>query len=95
VLPVWNTSATGSCGCFVSASSAHLALVFEKAYDCVRNDSLRTQCMTQDDMTFLALRMTRVGAGDKRSFDPVDKRRLIDACLEPGHRCLARPGRLG
>jgi transposase len=40
--------------------------------------------MTQDDMTFLPLRVTRVGAGGKRSFDPVEKRRLIDACLQPG-----------
>ena len=28
--------------------------------------------------------MTRVGVGGKRSFDPADKRRLVDACLEPG-----------
>jgi transposase len=40
--------------------------------------------MTQDDLTFLPLRVTRVGAGGKRSFDPADKRRLVDACLRPG-----------
>jgi transposase len=40
--------------------------------------------MTQDDLTFLPLRVTRVGAGGKRSFDPVDKQRLVDACLQPG-----------
>jgi transposase len=40
--------------------------------------------MTQDDLTFLPLRVTHVGVGGKRSFDPVDKRRLIEACLQPG-----------
>jgi transposase len=40
--------------------------------------------MTHDDLTFLPLRVTRVGVGGKRSFDPADKRRLVDACLEPG-----------
>lgn len=40
--------------------------------------------MTQDDLSFLPLRVTRVGVGGKRSFDPVDKRRLIEACLQPG-----------
>ena len=40
--------------------------------------------MTQDDLGFLPLRVTRVGAGGKRSFDPTDKKRLIDACLQPG-----------
>jgi transposase len=40
--------------------------------------------MTQNDLTFLPLRVTHVGAGGKRSFDPVDKRRLIEACLQPG-----------
>ncbi|KAA1004104.1 transposase [Paraburkholderia panacisoli] len=40
--------------------------------------------MTQDDLTFLPLRVTRVGAGGKRSFDRADKQRLIDACLQPG-----------
>lgn len=37
--------------------------------------------MTQDD---LLLRVTRIGAGGKRSFDRADKQRLIDACLQPG-----------
>lgn len=40
--------------------------------------------MTHDDLSFLPLRVTRVGVGGKRSFDPVDKRRLIEACLQPG-----------
>jgi transposase len=40
--------------------------------------------MTQDDLSFLPLRVTRVGVGGKRSFDPMDKRRLIEACLQPG-----------
>jgi transposase len=40
--------------------------------------------MTQDDLSFLPLRVTRVGVGGKRSFDPVDKLRLIEACLQPG-----------
>jgi transposase len=40
--------------------------------------------MTQEDLTFLPLRVTRVGVGGKRSFDPTDKKRLVDACLQPG-----------
>lgn len=40
--------------------------------------------MTEDDLSFLPLRVTRVGVGGKRSFDPADKRRLIEACLRPG-----------
>lgn len=40
--------------------------------------------MTENDLTFLPLRVTRVGVGGKRSFDPTDKRRLVDACLQPG-----------
>jgi transposase len=40
--------------------------------------------MTEDDLSFLPLRVTRVGVGGKRSFDPMDKRRLVDACLRPG-----------
>ena len=40
--------------------------------------------MTEDDLTFLPLRVTRVGVGGKRSFDPADKRRLVEACLRPG-----------
>ncbi|HZZ03348.1 IS66-like element accessory protein TnpA [Paraburkholderia sp.] len=35
-------------------------------------------------MSFLPLRVTRVGVGGKRSFDPADKRRLVEACLRPG-----------
>ena len=40
--------------------------------------------MTENDLTFLPLRVTRVGVGGKRSFDPADKQRLVDACLHPG-----------
>jgi transposase len=40
--------------------------------------------MTEDDLSFLPLRVTRVGVGGKRSFDPADKRRLVEACLQPG-----------
>ncbi|WP_144029398.1 transposase, partial [Caballeronia sordidicola] len=40
--------------------------------------------MTEDDLSFLPLRVTRVGVGGKRSFDPIDKRRLVEACLRPG-----------
>jgi transposase len=40
--------------------------------------------MTEIDLTFLPLRVTRVGVGGKRSFDPADKRRLVDACLQSG-----------
>jgi transposase len=40
--------------------------------------------MIQNDLSFLPLRVTRFGVGGKRSFDPADKQRLIDACLEPG-----------
>lgn len=40
--------------------------------------------MTDDDLSFLPLRVTHVGVGGKRSFDPVDKRRLVEACLRPG-----------
>ncbi|MGF6755867.1 IS66-like element accessory protein TnpA [Paraburkholderia sp. GAS42] len=40
--------------------------------------------MTEDDLSFLPLRVTRVGVGGKRSFDPADKRRLIEACVRPG-----------
>lgn len=55
-----------------------------KIHDCVRNLNLRTQSPTQDDLTFLPLRVTHVGVGGKRSFHPVDKQRLIEACLQPG-----------
>ena len=40
--------------------------------------------MKDDDLCFLPLRVTRVGVGGKRSFDPMDKRRLVEACLGPG-----------
>jgi transposase len=40
--------------------------------------------MTEDDLSFLPLRVTRVGVGGKRSFDPADKGRLVEACLRPG-----------
>ncbi|TCK42160.1 transposase [Paraburkholderia sp. BL8N3] len=40
--------------------------------------------MTEDDLSFLPLRVTRVGVGGKRSFEPADKRRLVEACLRPG-----------
>ncbi|ABE32864.1 transposase family protein [Paraburkholderia xenovorans LB400] len=40
--------------------------------------------MTQDDLSFLPLRVTRVGVGGKRSFDPLGKRRLVEACEQPG-----------
>ncbi|MPW11294.1 transposase [Paraburkholderia sp. CNPSo 3155] len=40
--------------------------------------------MSQNDLSFLPLRVTHVGVGGKRSFDPMDKRRLIEACLQPG-----------
>jgi transposase len=40
--------------------------------------------MKNDDVSFLPLRLTRVGVGGKRSFDPMDKRRLAEACLGPG-----------
>jgi len=46
--------------------------------------------MTENDLT-LPLRVTRVCVGGKRSFDPADKQRLLDACLQPGASlsCLA------
>ncbi len=37
--------------------------------------------MIKNDLSFLPLWVTRVGVGGKRSFDPADKQRLIDACL--------------
>jgi hypothetical protein len=57
---------------------------FEKVDDWVRNRILRTQSMTDDDFTFLPLRVTRVGVGGKRSFDPPGKQRPVDAYLQPG-----------
>ncbi len=49
---------------------------------------------TEDDLSFLPLRVTRVGVGGKRSFDPADKRRLVEACLRPSASLLASPLRL-
>jgi transposase len=40
--------------------------------------------MTEDDLTFLPLRVTRVGVGGKRSFDQLGKQQLVDVCLQPG-----------
>jgi transposase len=40
--------------------------------------------MTEDDLTFLPLRVTRIGVGGKRSFDQLGKQRLVDACLQQG-----------
>src|SRR5262245_22968913 len=40
--------------------------------------------MSQNDVNFLPLRVVHVGDGGRRSFDPVDKRQLIEACLQPG-----------
>ncbi|WP_018311587.1 transposase [Cupriavidus sp. UYPR2.512] len=40
--------------------------------------------MDQSDLDFLPLRAINVGANGKRSFDKGDKRRLVEACLQPG-----------
>lgn len=40
--------------------------------------------MTTIDLSYLPLTVINVGKGGKRSFDPDDKRRLIQACLQPG-----------
>jgi transposase len=40
--------------------------------------------MTQNDLSFLPLRVTRVGVGGKRSFDVAGKRLLVEACQQPG-----------
>lgn len=40
--------------------------------------------MTQNEVDFLPLRMTGVTAAGKRKFDAGGKRKLIDACLQPG-----------
>jgi len=63
---------------------AHLASISEKDHDCVRNPTLRAQSMKDDDLSFLPLRVTRVGVSGKQSFEPMDKRRLVQACLGPG-----------
>ncbi|MFM0351662.1 IS66-like element accessory protein TnpA [Paraburkholderia sp. RL17-347-BIC-D] len=40
--------------------------------------------MTRDDLSFLPLRVTRVGVGGKRSFDVTGKRLLVEACQQSG-----------
>jgi len=40
--------------------------------------------MTSDDLAFLPLKVIRTGPGGKRTFEPGDKQRLIQACLQPG-----------
>lgn len=37
-----------------------------------------------DDLSFLPLKVTKVGPTGKRTFDPDGKRRLIEACRRPG-----------
>ena len=40
--------------------------------------------MTEDDLSFLPLKVRRVGPTGKQTFDPHGKRRLIEACRRPG-----------
>lgn len=40
--------------------------------------------MTENEVHFLPLRVTGVTAAGKRKFDAEGKRKLIDACLQPG-----------
>ena len=40
--------------------------------------------MTQNEVDFLPLRVTGVTAAGKRKFDAEGKRKLIEACLQPG-----------
>lgn len=40
--------------------------------------------MTEVDLSFLPLKVRRVGIGGKRTFDAEGKRRLIEACCQPG-----------
>ncbi|MGH1506981.1 hypothetical protein [Ralstonia solanacearum] len=39
---------------------------------------------TEDELSYLPLKVTRVGDNGKRTFDAEDKRRLIEACRQPG-----------
>ncbi|WP_193759864.1 hypothetical protein [Burkholderia sp. USMB20] len=40
--------------------------------------------MTEDDLAFLPLKVTHIDRGGRRVFDAQDKRRLIEACRQPG-----------
>ncbi len=40
--------------------------------------------MIQNEVDFLPLRVTGVSAAGKRKFDAEGKRKLIEACLQPG-----------
>ncbi len=40
--------------------------------------------MTDDDLSFLPLKVSKVGPTGKRTFDPDGKRGLIEACRRPG-----------
>lgn len=40
--------------------------------------------MTEDDLTYLPLKVVRTGVGGKRTFDSEGERRLIEACTRPG-----------
>jgi len=40
--------------------------------------------MKFDDLAFLPLKVIRTGPGGKRTFEPDGKRRLMEACLQPG-----------
>ena len=40
--------------------------------------------MRENEVDFLPLRVTGISAGGKRKFDVQGKRKLVDACLQPG-----------
>lgn len=40
--------------------------------------------MSEAEFSFLPLQVLRVGVGGKRTFEPEGKRRLIEACRQPG-----------